>query len=145
MGLSVSHGAFDASYSAFNRFRRHILRSIGGTFPPHETTDMEKYDLKSDYWYWYVDDMGNKTYSYETHPGLYELFSHSDCDGEIQPNMCKILADELESILFHIKMLEKKEPATGQLKERGGYVQVTKDFIAGCRLAYSKNETLNFL
>lgn len=135
MGLKVSHNAFEASYSAFNRFRKFVLISIGGSYPPHEQKDLD-----SDRWYWETD----MPFSSETHKGLKEFFCHSDCDGEITPEMCKVVADELDSILPYIKTLEEKEPATGQLLAYGGYVQVTKDFIAGCREAHRKNEPLEF-
>ena len=145
MALSISHGAFDASYSAFNRFRRHILRSIRGSFPPHDKKLVEDNNLQSDLWYWYIDENGKMPFNRNTHPGLYELFSHSDCSGEISPEKCKLLADELESILFHIKHLELNEPCSGQILNRGGYTQMTKDFIKGCRLAHQRNEPLEFL
>jgi len=35
MGLDVPHGAFSGAYSAFNNLRRFLLRSIGGSWPPH--------------------------------------------------------------------------------------------------------------
>lgn len=59
--------------------------------------------------------------------------------------MCKVVADELQSILPYIEVLEEREPASGQLLARGGYVQVTKDFIEGCGEAHRKNEPLEFL
>lgn len=136
MGLRVSHGAFDASYSAFNRFRKFVLTSIGGSYPPHEQEGLDR-----DRWYWDTD----KPFNSKSHQGLKEFLCHSDCDGEISPEMCKVVADELESILPYIEVLEEKEKASGQLLARGGYVQVTKDFIAGCRDAHRKNEFLEFL
>lgn len=136
MGLRVSHNAFEASCSAFNRFRKFVLTSIGGSYPPHKQEDLE-----SDRWYWDTD----RPFSSETHPGLKEFLCHSDCDGEISSEMCKVVADELQSILPYIETLEEREPASGQLLARGGYVQVTKDFIEGCREAHSKNEPLEFL
>lgn len=36
MGLDVTHGAFSGAYSAFNNLRRFLLRSIGGSWPPHD-------------------------------------------------------------------------------------------------------------
>lgn len=136
MGLRVSHGAFEASYSAFNRFRKFVLTSIGGSYPPHKQEDLDP-----DRWYWDTDMPFNS----ESHKGLKEFLCHSDCDGEISPEMCKVVADELESILPYIKKLEEKEKAIGQLLARGGYVQVTTDFIEGCRDAHRKNEPLEFL
>ncbi|WP_244185725.1 hypothetical protein [Bacillus sonorensis] len=45
----------------------------------------------------------------KTHKGLTEFFGHSDCDGEISPEMCKIVADELEAILPYVEELAKKK------------------------------------
>ncbi|WPS85394.1 hypothetical protein SMD22_01840 (plasmid) [Brevibacillus halotolerans] len=136
MGLRVSHNAFEASYPAFNRFRKFVLTSIGGSYPPHKQEDLD-----GNRWYWDTD----MPFSSETHSGLTEFLCHSDCDGEISPEMCKVVADELESILPYIEALEEKESATGQLLARGGYVQVTKDFMDGCKEAHLKNEPLEFL
>ncbi|KZE65033.1 hypothetical protein AV545_03685 [Paenibacillus jamilae] len=134
MGLTVSHGAFDAAYSAFNRFRAFLLESIGGSFPPHDNEE-----LKDNYWY-YGDG-----YSTETHKGLTEFFGHSDCDGYIDPDMCLLVADELECILPNIIRLEKeKGKGQGHVLSQGGYVQLTKYFIQGCRLAAKRNENLEF-
>ncbi|CAF1833337.1 hypothetical protein NRS6148_02336 [Bacillus subtilis] len=36
MGLYVTHGAFDGAYSSFNNLRRFLLKSIGGSWPPHD-------------------------------------------------------------------------------------------------------------
>lgn len=54
---------------------------------------------------WYFGD----GYSTKTHKGLTEFFGHSDCDGEISPEMCKIVADELEAILPYVEELAKKK------------------------------------
>lgn len=136
MGLKVSHGAYEGPYSSFNRFRKFIIASIGGSYPPHE-----KENLDEDRWYWDTD----RPFSSETHPGLKEFFCHSDCEGEIQPEMCKVVADELESILPYIEAREAKDRSAGGLLMRGGYVQITKEFIEGCREAYKKNEPLEFM
>lgn len=127
---------FQAPYSVFNQFRKFLLTSIGGSYPPHKQEDLD-----NERWYWDTD----KPFSSETHPGLKEFFCHSDCDGEITPQMCKMVADELESILPHIRALEEENPATDPIKNRGGYAQMTKDFIEGCREVHRKNEPLEFL
>lgn len=123
-------------YSEFNRFRGFVLTSIGGSYPPHQQKDLD-----NDRWYWDTD----RPFSSETHPGLKEFLCHEDDDGEISPEMCKIIADELESILPYIETREKEISATGQLEAYGGYVQVTKHFIDGCRKAHSTNEPLEFI
>jgi len=55
-----------------------------------------------------------------------------------------VFADELEKILPKIEKIEMVEEAQGHIKICGGYVKVTKKFIAGCRDAASKNEPLCF-
>lgn len=134
MGLDTTHDAFHGAYSAFNRFRRFILKSIGGSWPPH---DDEKYDR--DKWYW-----DEKVLDVRKHEGLWEFFTHSDCDGEISPEMCVKVADELEAILPKIEGLAKSEVSSGHIERDGGFVEVTKRFIAGCRLAAERNEPLEF-
>lgn len=135
MGLKTSHGAFDGTYSSFNDLRRFLLRSIGGSFPPHKE-DL----LRDDHWYWGE----NTSYNSTSHKGLLEFFGHSDCEGAIEPEMCAIIANDLEEILPSVKKLELSEPSYGQIKHRGGWVQVTKDFIGGCRLAHERKEQLKF-
>lgn len=140
MGLRISHDAFEGLYSTFNHFRRFVLTSIRGYYPPHKQEDLD--NLK---WYWNQ----NMPFSNETHPGLKEFLSHSDSEGEIQPEMCKVIADELECILPYIESFEKQEEGkmamTAQILRQGGYVQVTKNFIKGCRTAYLNNEVLEFM
>ncbi|KND06156.1 MULTISPECIES: hypothetical protein [Bacillus] len=133
MGLDVTHGAFSGAYSAFNNLRRFLLRSIGGSWPPHDDKK-----LKDGHWYF------GEGYSTKTHKGLTEFFGHSDCDGEISPEMCKIVADELEAILPYVEELAKKEMPHGHILRDGGYIVCTKQFIAGCRLAHELNEPLEF-
>jgi len=131
MGLDISHDAFCGAYSAFNRFRQAALKAFGGSWPPHDNESLEP-----GRWYWES--------SKEENPGLYEFFCHSDCDGEIEPELCGKLADELELLLPKIEELEGMFPAGGHIERNGGYAQVTKDFIAGCREAHSLNEPLEF-
>lgn len=139
MGLDTTHEAFHGAYSAFNNLRRFLLRSIGGSFPPHDNKE-----LLDGYWYWHKEDESKTKFSSETHKGLLEFFAHSDCDGDISPEMCKVVADELEEILSYVEKLADTEDCFGHLLRNGGYLQVTKDFIAGCRLAHSLNEPLEF-
>lgn len=133
MGLDTTHDAFHGAYSAFNTFRRFLLKSIRGSFPHHDDKE-----LLDGYWYW------GDGYSSETHKGLLEFFGHSDCDGEISPEMCKIVADELESILPYVEKLAETEEVYGHILRDGGYVKVTQNFIDGCRLVYSRCEPLEF-
>lgn len=149
MGLDTSHDAFRGAYSAFNRFRQEIARAIGGSFPPHYVWG-EDGSIKEDEngrlirdttleeraWY-FGDD-----YSEETHPGLFEFMRHSDCDGEISPEMCSVVADELERLIPSVEALGSQ--SHGHIAARGGYVEVLKKFIAGCRAAAEEGAPLDF-
>ena len=117
MGLDCSHDAFHGAYSAFNRLRQEIARAIGGSYSPHNDPSLD-YDL----WYW------GDGYNKKSHPGLHEFFCHSDCDGEIAPEMCILVADELEAILPNISSNR----------------QSVQNFIDGCRRAAAANEPLLF-
>lgn len=129
MGLDCSHDAFSGAYSAFNRFRQEVCRAIGGSYPPHQDPDL---DLLT--WYW------GDGYRENTHPGLGILLSHSDCDGEISPEDCLSVAEDLEA-------LAEKMPdygGGGHLERSGGYRKVAQRFAAGCRLAHEACESLEF-
>lgn len=134
MGLTVTHGAFDGAYSAFNRVRQFTMKSIGGSYPPHKDET-----LSDNHWYF------GDGFDTETHPGLTEFFEHSDCDGYIEPEMCGTIANELKDILPLAIELEKTEgTGGGHIAAQGGYVQVLKYFIEGCEEAHRKAERLEF-
>ena len=73
------------SYFGFHEFRHRIARSCGfhDCFPG---TDTDFY--KNDRW----KEME------ETHP-MYSLLSHSDCDGNLHPDDCYLIATHFEIIL----------------------------------------------
>jgi len=130
MGLDCSHDAFRGSYSAFNRLRQAVAKAAGGSFPPHEGSSF--FDDLS----WYVSD----EYTRENSPGLFEFLSHSDCDGEISPEMCINVADELSQL--H-SIVDDMGEGTGHISRRG-YGGTLQRFIDGCRLAAKNNECLTF-
>lgn len=130
MGLDTSHDAFHGAYSAFNRFRQAVAKAIGGSFPFHDDTSLD-----NKLWYW------GDGYGKESHPGLHCFFMHEDCDGEISPEDCARIADELEPLLPEI---DEMGMGGGHIESQGGYGSVTRKFIAGCRLAAESNETLVF-
>jgi len=132
MGLDTTHDAFNGAYSSFNRFRQIIAKAMGGSYPPHEDRR-----FPDDLFYW------GDAYSAESHPGLYIFLTHSDCDGEISAKGCKLVADDLEKLLPKIEALGGD--VIGHLARVGTYADVTRKFIAGCRLAYENNEPLEFL
>jgi hypothetical protein len=133
MGLDISHDAFSGAYSAFNRFRGFIAKGTGGSFPPHDDESLDRNC-------WYFGEGYNKT----KHPGLWELLCHSDCDGKITPGKCNKLANELEELMPKLLELAENDDGGGHISRDGGYIEVTKRFIAGCRLAAERKESLRF-
>jgi hypothetical protein len=107
-----------------------VARVTGGSFPPHEDADLKAMD-----WYW------GDGYSEETHPGLFVFFMHSDCDGEIAPEKCVQVADELEALL---PAVEAEGQGAGHIESAGGYGAVLERFIKGCRMAAAANVPLEF-
>src|SRR5689334_20148589 len=73
------------------------------------------------------------------HDPLIVLFAHSDCDGVIRPAQAEPLADALEALLPKVD----DTPDAGHIGQRGGYVEVTKKFIAGLRAAYEAGEDVD--
>lgn len=159
MGLDTTHGAFHGAYSAFDRLRRMICRAAGGSYPPHDDMErllaLEVKNAKHDWWY-VPDDV-----TPETHPGLYVFLKHSDCDGELTPSECALVAKDLEALLPKIAEMDDGDVRggwslkrsgegievgnhPGHLARVGGYVGATKKFIDGCRLAAENGETLLF-
>lgn len=142
---------FNASYSAFNRFREMICFVMGGSFPPHwehnenftiredlEGNFKKRKDLNA--YAFYVD---TNIYTPKTHPGLFALLTHSDCEGKIHPKTCKKLADELEMLIPKIKDLPSIH-CGNHIVLYGGYLAVTQKFIDGCRTAFMNKESLRF-
>ncbi len=132
MGLDTTHDAFHGAYSAFNRFRQAIAKAAGGSWPPH--ADPIEYP-NPEQWYW------DESYSEETHRGLFALMMHSDCEGEISPEDCVCVANDLETLL---PALDEMGSGGGHLEREGGIGAVTRKFITGCRLAATENKPLGF-
>jgi hypothetical protein len=123
MGLEISHDAFHGSYSRFNLFRAAVCTAIGGEWPMFNrirTADPEPIILPKDFEH--------------NHPGLYAFFMHSDCDGEISPEMCAKIADELQSLLPILRSIPSPDNVVG----------ITQIFILGCRAAALCNQALIF-
>ena len=150
MGLACSHDAFRGAYSAFNRLRQCVAAAAGGSYPSHYVYGphgVPEEDPKTGLWkrhkdldddLVYTDD----AYTKASHPGLFEFLAHSDCDGEIAPDMCVKVADDLEALLPKVEALGWQ--AGGHIAARGGFVEVLRKFIAGCRAAAAANEPLEF-
>jgi hypothetical protein len=144
MGLRCSHDAFQGAYSAFRRFRQAVCYVIGGSFPPHKNRDfpvlpenlLPDEPLDENTWYWDADK-----YSHETHPGLSIFLLHHDDRGEISPEDCVKVANDLEAL---IPELEKLSFSWGHIERDGGFAAVCRKFVNGCREAARLQEPLIF-
>lgn len=152
MGLNCSHNAFDGAYSAFNRLRQFVCKSLGeeASFAPHwvygpggtlitepGSAFAKRIEGYNDDFFYHPDHITD-----EANPGLMLFLKHSDYDGEISPEDCVKVADELEALLPAMEALGWI--AGGHIERAGGYVPAVKKFIAGCRLAAAENEPLKF-
>jgi hypothetical protein len=149
MGLDCSHDAFHGAYSAFNSLRQEVSRVTGGSFPPHWLYNADGTLAKGNDGLAIYDRTLNRKMIYlgdgvgpEETPGLYEFLTHSDCDGKISPEMCVKVADDLEKVLPKIEA--KNTPSHGHIAARGGYAEVVRKFIVGCRAAAKAGEPLIF-
>lgn len=120
MGLDISHDAWSGAYSSFNRWRTKIAEVSG--FP--ELHSMQGFGGETE-WDPFMGDP------------LYELLSHSDCDGQINYEDAGKIADTLQLLLPKLQGLD----GGGHI---GDYGYKTSQFIKGCRLAYILKENLDF-
>jgi hypothetical protein len=107
MDLDTTHNAFHGSYERFNMFRQAVYSAAGGSYPPHQDKS-----LSPDLWYIENGELDR--------PGLWYFLNHSVCDGEISPEMCVQVADDLEELTYKIRELFEID---------------LWQFIAGCRKA----------
>lgn len=141
MGLDTSHDCWHGAYSAFTRWRHHIARAAGYYVRPVKWSD--NYEIESILleWHRYHPEKELQGDWDETpHDPLIVLFAHSDCDGVIRPAQAVPLADALEALL---PKLENPQDG-GHIGARGGYVEVTKQFITGLRAAAAAGEDIDF-
>lgn len=127
MGLDVSHDAFSGAYSAFNRFRQAVGQLVGVKFPPHNDPDLDDE-------YMYLPD--------DTPVGLRCFFEMSDCDGEISPEICALLAEEMERLV--LPNIAATGIGGGHIDRDGGIEEVCRRWIRGCKSAAEANEPLVF-
>lgn len=146
MGLDTTHDAFHGAYSAFNRLRQEVARAVGGSYPPHYLRSYDGKLAEDKNERLILDDRldPNRFYTPDdvtrkSHPGLWEFLSHSDCDGEIAPDMCAKVADDLEPLLDKMP-----EVGGGHIAARGGFREVLRKFVAGCRAAHAEGVPLLF-
>ena len=150
MGLDISHGTWHGAYSAFHCWRQMIAQTAGlppldlmeGFYDPIENSRLlptlypgmikeYSHNLKS------LDERLPIKWDCLKPSPLHELLYHPDSDGYINWSKCDKIADELEKLL----PLLKDEDAGGHI---GNWVEKTKTFINGLRLAAKKKEKLQF-
>lgn len=133
MGLDTSHGCWHGPYSQFMRWRQwlnlFVMRERGATDPACQE----------------IANLGALREALDAawEAGLYDdqsvpinvLMNHSDCDGEIPPEVCGPLADSLQALA------EKYMPARGTYDEMR---PPTERFIRGLRTAAAAGEAVEF-
>lgn len=81
MGLILSFGCWEGSYSSFNEFRTYLAKKIGINYK-----EMKGFG-------------GNKEWSEIEYNDLFPLLNHSDCEGFISMRYLEGIITELENIL----------------------------------------------
>lgn len=120
MGLDTTHGAWHGPYSYFNQFRTQVAELAG--FPPLD--EMQGFGGLT-------GPPGTLQWGHT--PGdhrLIPLLNHSDCDGEISPKDCLMVAQGLDAVL----------PKTQDSWLR----TCIANFSRGCWLAHKENVPLRF-
>jgi hypothetical protein len=128
MGLDTTHNAWHGPYSSFNRFRHELAKRIGINLVEYNGYSV----LSGDH---IPDDSELKDLESIDHP-LMDLFNHSDCDGELTPKQCLLIAKGLEDVI-----LKSPIPTT---PEEDGFIERCMQFRDGCMLAVTKQENLEF-
>lgn len=126
MGLDTSHGCWEGPYSAFMRYRTglHGFILAARKFPDGVRGGREGY----------IAAIDANFYADETDP-LNFFMQHSDCDGEIPPEMCGPLADALQALMDR------------HMPERAMYDELrpaTQRWITGLRAAAAAHEPVRF-
>lgn len=154
MGLYVSHDCWTGAYSAFHRWRVEVARLKG--LPPLDlmegfyvsVKDKDRFSLPTLYYFGYEKDLESNNNimridsclpiswdSLKPDP-IHELLYHSDCEGQIEWEKCKDMADSLEKV---IPLMEGEAP--GHI---GNWKKKTQNFVDGLRLAYKNKENVRF-
>lgn len=143
MGLDTTHDAFSGAYSAFNRFRQIVAKAAGGSYPNHDKPlilkngkIIEEPDQENFYVPYSWEEFQKKQ------PGLSAFLLSNDCEGSFSPEICGQMANELEALIPEIEKLD--DGGGGHIERNGGYTETVKKYIAGCRLAESQNEFMEY-
>lgn len=127
MGMTISHNAFQGSYSTFNQWRMKLAAAIGLYLEL-----MEGYNSLRDARYPYP-----MKWELLKPDALYGLF-YTEGD-HIPTEQCSALADRLEELLPQLPSAD-----FGEHWDRNYWREMTQQFIAGLRKAASQNEPLSF-
>ena len=87
MGIDFSHTDAHWAYSGFNRFRTRVAKTIG--------IDLQK--MKG-----FTGTSGGISWEPYTYHALYPFLDHSDCDGTLSPEECRLVAPALRMALEEI-------------------------------------------
>ena len=112
MGLYFSHGNARWSYSGFNSFRERLAKIAG-----FDLREMRGFN-------------GHKRWDKIKDP-IKDLLNHSDCDDELTPEQCRVIAPRLTEM---IKYWDDDDYDK----------QEASELIRGMEEAISKNESLVF-
>ena len=135
MGLFLTHNCFMGSYRSFNQWRRKVACYAG--YPPIDLMegycDPRQINTESgEDSEWSVDDLPIPWAKVKWTP-LHLLLNHSDCDGRIEWEVCRSIADELDKTL-----------RPGETHGDEEYMWLTGQFITGLRSAADSRENIEF-
>lgn len=137
MGLDTSHDCWHGPYSAFMRWRERLVRLAWGGYGEQggQRGNLWNYPGYHGQQYHKQDQTSPEPLKYPENDPLVTLICHSDCDGEIAPELCGPLADRLQEIM------DAKMPARALYDELR---PATERFIAGLRKAAAAGEPVEF-
>jgi hypothetical protein len=140
MGLDTTHDCWSGAYSAFHRWRVALADAAD-----IQLMDMAGYKKGTKFQTPPGKDGLPKPWDQYKEDPLTVLLRHSDCDGFIPVEWCKPLADRLEGLIPFIKSDEGEwGHLGGGYGHAEGYVDATKRFVAGLRLAAIRGENVEF-
>ncbi len=136
MGLDTTHDCWHGAYSAFMRFRQAIAKCIG----IDDLMKMQGYGPNT---------VGIPWASLPYDP-LHKLLYHSDCSGHLEVEDLIPIAERLEAIIHSLTTYDTLNEPVGHLaavdpsRHAYGTAGAAKRFAAGCRLAASLGERVEF-